>query len=368
MEAEFLIENLIPYTGSLLRVLTPHSQIPVQTSVLIEATQKGLSFSATDLDFAIQHTIPAKTEKEGGVMVPGKQFLEVVASLGQGKAIITQDKDTLKLQTQKNKFSFQCLPKDEFPKLYEEKGRQILKKEKKAFEEVFSKLIFAVSQDESRPHLTGICVKRREKTTEYIATDGYRLSLVKIEDEEGEEELGEGIILSPRLVAEGLSLKEGEEINLFVNEENNQAILQTTGTTLIGRLIEGSYPDYERVLPKNLSIDIELDALEMSKNLKTILVFARENANVVNLRFEQNTLYMDASSGALGQAEVTMDTKQAGDDVSISFNIKFLLDLLRVIEDKEIKIRLNSSTEPALFEISGLSTFLHVIMPVRVQD
>ncbi len=368
MEVEFLLENITPYTGSLLRVLSPHSQIPVLSSVLVEATEKGLSFSVTDLEFGTQHIIPAKIEKEGGVLVPGKQFLEVLSSLAQGKATLSQEKDTIKLQTQKNKFTFQCLPKDEFPKLYEDTGKLVLKQEKKSFDETFSRLIFAVSQDEARPHLTGVCVKVKNQQVEYVATDGYRLSLVRTKGQEEVEAIGEGIILSPRLITEGLSIKETGEIKLYINEENNQAILQISGTTLVGRLIEGVYPDYERVLPKNLSIDVEVDSQEFSKSLKTVSVFARENANVVNLRFEQGTLYLGASSGTLGDAEVSLDTKQAGDDVTISFNIKFLLDLLRVFEDKGVRIRLNSSTEPALFEPLTDKGFLHVIMPVRVQD
>lgn len=367
MEVEFLLENITPYTGSLLRVLSPHSQIPVLSSVLVETSEKGLSFSVTDLEFGTQQEIPAKVGKEGGVLVPGKQFLEVLTSLAQGKATLTQEKDTIKLQTQKNKFTFQCLPKDEFPKLYEDTGRLVLKQDKKRFDETFSKLIFAVSQDESRPHLTGVCVKTKDQVTEYVATDGYRLSLVKTKGQ-GDEAVGEGIILSSRLITEGLSIKEDGEVQLYVNEESNQAILQISGTTLVGRLIEGVYPDYEKVLPRNLSVDVEVDSQELSKSLKTISVFARENANVVNLRFEQNSLFLGASSGTLGEAEVSLDTKQAGDDVTISFNIKFLLDLLRVFGDKDVRIRLNSSTEPALFEPTVQDGFLHVIMPVRVQD
>lgn len=368
MELSLLTENISTYLGLLTKVLSPNSQIPVLSSVLLETSVEGLIISATDLEFAVRITIPAKIEKEGGALVPGKQLLEVLSTLAHDKVSISQEKDTVVLTAGKNKFKFQSLPKEEFPKLYEEKGQKINNYTKEEYDKIFSKLVFAVSQDEARPHLTGVLVRQKNNKTDYVATDGYRLSLKRTQTKEGDSVPEEGVILSPRLLMEGLSIKDTKEITLYIQRTGNQAILETQGVILIGRLIEGTYPDYEGVLPRELGTEVVVDREEFLKGLKTVSVFARENANVINLQFQKGTVEMKAVSGSIGEGDVVMDATQTGEDTSINFNVRFLLDFLKVVSSKNITIKLNGPMDPAQFETTEDKEFLHVIMPVRIQE
>ncbi|MGE5041639.1 MAG: DNA polymerase III subunit beta [Candidatus Levyibacteriota bacterium] len=367
MKVNFLSENIQPFIGLLGRVLSPHAQIPVLSSVLLEATGDGLVLSATDLEFGVRVKIPAKTEEEGGVLVPGKQILEILASLPHEKTSLSQEKDTLVLKTNSNSFSFQSLPKEEFPKLFEEKGERAAEFTGAGFADIFGKLVYAVSQDESRPHLTGVHIAKKEGGVDMVATDGFRLSLKK-NTGAGEGIALSGVTISQRLVSEGLSLKEADKITLYIHPQNNQAILEAPNVLLIGRLIEGSYPDYERVLPKELKTALTVDKESLVKSLRTVSVFARENANVVNLSATNGVLELKANPSSLGEADAQIDCLQKGEDVSIAFNIKFLQDFLKNISEKQVVIRINSAFDPAQLEIPEDKNFLHVIMPVRVQD
>lgn len=368
MKVNFLTENIQEKISLLGKTLPSHAPIPVLTSILIEATKEGLFLSATDLEFGITVQIPAKIEEEGGVLIPGKQFIEIINSLGKEKATFTQEKDQMLLETQTGTFKFQAMPKDEFPKMFEEKGEKIDEYTKEEFTAIFSRLTFAVSTDSARPHLTGIYIVKKEKEVHFVATDGYRLSLVKTVREVGEEVLQEGIIVSPQLISEALSLKSAEKISLFVYKQGNQFILEADGVRLVGRLIEGVYPEYARVVPGSVGTAITVDVGEFLKVVRAVSVFARENANVVKVDVKNGTLTLSVPSTSIGEAESVLEGTQEGPDGEISFNSRYLSDLLRVSEGKKIKVGINSSFDPSLFTIPGEESFLHVIMPVKVQD
>ncbi|MBP6913108.1 MAG: DNA polymerase III subunit beta [Candidatus Levybacteria bacterium] len=366
MEVDFLTENLTEYLSLLGKIIPAHSQIPVLSSVMLEVTASDFVLSATDLEFGIRITTPCKIVGTGGVLVPGRQFVEILSSLTREKAKLKQEKDQVVLTAGSGSFKFQALPRDDFPRLYEEKGDKMGEYNPSQFQNIFSKLIFAVSQDESRPHLTGIYVVKKEGSTDYVATDGYRLSLKRVKDKivTGETE---GMILSPRLISEGLSLK-GQNISLYVHKTGNQAILESGGALLVGRLIEGQYPDYDKVVPKELKTSIKLDREELLRLLKVTSVFARENANIINCNVTLGALHLQVDSSSLGEAESKIDGEQVGDDNHIAFNVKFLLDFLRSVDGKTVTLQISSPFEPALFTTDDDPDFFHVIMPVRVQE
>lgn len=368
MRVNFLTENLIENISLLGKTLPSHSSIPVLSSILVEAVKDGLFFSATDLEFGVTLQVPAKIEEEGGVLIPGKQFIEVVNSLGKEKVTLKQEKDQIHLEAQSGVFKFQALPKDEFPKMFEEKGEEMQVFKKEEFFEIFSKLTLAVSTDAARPHLTGVFIVKKEEEIHYVATDGYRLSIVKKPIIQGQDTLEKGIIVSSQLINEALSLKSVQNISLFVYEKGNQVMLEADGVRLIGRLIEGVYPDYTKAIPGSVGTTLTVLVEEFLKTVRVVSVFARENANVVRVSISENTLALSVPSTSIGEAESKVEGNQEGPDGSISFNSKYLLDLLRIAEGKKIKIGINSSFDPSLFTIPGDVQFLHVIMPVRVEE
>ncbi len=368
MKVNFLADNLQEKLSLLGKIVPTHSQIPILSSVLLEVQNGVFSLSATDLEFGVRTVIPAKIESDGGLLVPGKQFIETLSVIPRGKVQLTQEGDQVVIQSDNGQFKFQVVPKEEFPKLFEEKGQKIEEYTPSLFSGIFSKLIFAVSQDQSRPHLTGVYVAKKENNVDYVATDGYRMSLKRVVGAQTMGDLSQGIILSPRLLTEGLVQKNVDKLNLYVYSTGNQAILESENTVLVGRLIEGNYPDYEKVIPQNSKTSIELSRPELLDALRASSVFARENANIINLTISLGKLTIYVSTSSLGESKTVVEGIQTGDDNNIAFNIRFMQDYLKSVTSDKIKLQVNSAVEPALFTTPEDPEYLHVIMPVRVQD
>jgi DNA polymerase-3 subunit beta len=367
MRVEFLVENIESFLPALTKILPVHSQIPVLSNLLLEAESGGLFVSATNLEIGIRIKIPAKVDIKGATTIPGKQFIEVIGSLPKDKVFITLDKESLSVKCRDSKVVFQTISPEEFPSLFEQKGEKAYVFREKELRDVFSKLTFAVSIDESRPELTGILLSQTSEGIDLVATDGFRLSLKKIKGKKLLED-GERLILPARLISEILSAKTQGDITMYVYKKANQVILEADDLVLVGRLISGEFPNYERVIPASSKTSMVLDVEDFLQKVKLSSVFARDTANIIKLKIEGGKARIAARSSGIGEGEADIEGKQEGQDNEIAFNIKFLSDILRNISGKTVTMELSSAIEPAVFKTEEDPGFTHIIMPVRVQD
>jgi DNA polymerase-3 subunit beta len=337
------------------------------SNLLLKADDQGFSISATDLEIGTSIIIPAKIEAPGSITLPGKQFAEVINSLPKDKVTIQVESNTAKLTSRDNVFEFQTIEAAEFPNLFQEKGEKITSFTGDELREIFSHLIFSVSLDESRPTLTGVNMVQYEDRTDFVATDGFRLSLQSVTGK-NILEVGEGLILSSRLIQEVLSLKIVDTVSLYVHQESNQVLFETPEVVLVGRLIEGEYAPYQRVIPKDWKTRVVLNRDEFHQTVKLAAVFARESANVVKLSISSHKLSLTSKSSGVGSGNAQMNVEQTGDDMEISFNVKYLIDFLRNVDGESIILETTGSMDPAVFKPEKENGFLHVIMPVRVTD
>ena len=365
MKVEFLIENIEKFLPLISRVIPVHSQVPVLSNILLEATKHGFYISATNLELGAKIKVPAKIEEEGATTVPGKPFLEALSSLPKDKALISQEKDSLKIKCRDNVITFQTIARDEFPNILEQKGEKVHTFSGKEIEEVFEKLTMAASMDDSRPELTGILISQKDGVIDFVATDGFRLSLKKIKKDKFLPE-EESLIFPARLVIEAMTLP--GETSLYVYKKGNQVVLENEETLLVGRLINGEFPNYEKVIPTSFKTSITLDSQEFLQKLRLVSIFARDAANIVKISVSDSKVKMTARSSGVGEGEAVIEGVQEGEDNEIAFNIKFLMDLLRNIQEKTVVMELSSAVEPATFRIPEDPDFLHIIMPVRLQE
>lgn len=363
MKAEFLVENIENYISILSKILPIHSQIPILANILIETTKEGIFISSTNLETGVKIKIPGKVMEEGATTIPGKQFLEALSSLPKDKIEISLEKDSFKLASRGNSIVFQTISKEEFPSIFEKKGEKVASFSEKELEDVFKGLIFAASLDESRPEITGVLLSQNDTGVDFVATDGFRLSLKKMNG----KKMGdlESLILPAKVIGEALSLKEG--VSLFIYEAANQVIFETENVVLVGRFISGKYPNYEKVIPKATSTSILIDAEDLSQKLKIVSIFARETANMVRIKIEDGKVILRAAASGVGEGEAEVEGKQEGESGEIAFNIKFLSDFLKNASG-QISMSVSSAVEPALFKVDSDPDYLHVIMPVRVDN
>lgn len=351
--------------------ISSRSQLPVLLNFLLQTKDGRLEIHATDLEIGIIYKTAIKISGEGGVTVSAKTFLDLVSSVTKDKINLVQVGDSLSLSTEKLKTSFPTLPALDFPKLYTEMGDKRAEFDKKAIEKELSKIVFAAAQDVARPALMGVLIKQEKgsKGLTIVATDGLRLSLKrgfgggKIASEEA------SFLIPARVIKEVLSLKEDDQkIELYTPETSSQVIFDTPETTIIGRLIEDTYPDYEKILPEEFATKVELDREEVLSAVRQCSIFAREAANIVRVSVMKDKVVFSASASAVGENEVEVEAKVEGEENQIAFNSKYLVDFLTNITEERITFEMNGPLTAGVFKIAGDESFLHIIMPIQIKD
>lgn len=368
MNVNCFSENLVKALPLLAKALPTFSQVPVLLNVLLEATSEGLFLTTTDLEIGVKVKVAAKVEQEGLTTVSGKHFFEVLSSLPPGKITLALEKDVLVLTSEQTKLQFNTISKDEFPNILESKGQKLFTFPANSFKTIFSQLIYAVSPDESRPQLTGVLFSQKPDGVDLVATDGYRLSVKKTRQQFLEKT--ERLIISSRFIQEALLLKGDTEqsVIMYLQTQGNQVVFEAGDTVMVGRIIQGEFPSYEKVIPTSSKTTCIVDKDEFLRAIRLVSVFARESANIVKLKIEDKKLHFFAASAGVGEGQISIEVEQDGEDNEISYNVKYLVDFLRNSAGKKIQMELSSSFEPGIFRIVGDISFLHVIMPVRVQD
>jgi len=368
MKASFLTENLQKTLSFLNHAVSGNSQLEILSTFLLIAEKGRLVINATDLEIGISSSIPANIEEEGKVCIPAKTFFDLVNNVSEEKISIGTEGQSLVLKGKKIKMVFQTQPHEDFPALYEDKGEEVAVFKKETVINDFNKVVFAASQDSSRPALSGVLIKKEKDEILMVATDGYRLSLknnIVVKTKKGESL--DALLLSARAVKELASIKQNEDISLFVSSKNNQAVFVQGETTLVGRLIEAEYPNYEKIIPTDFGTKAEFDKNEMQKAIKLCSVFARETANIVKLSVKKDKIIVSANTPSIGENTVEVDAKITGEENEIAFNARYLLDLFANIDEEDMSFEMAGPLNPGVFKIIGDNSFLHLIMPIRVQ-
>lgn len=366
MKLSMLSENLQRKISFLNHAISTRSQLPILLNYLLEARQGKLFICATDLEIGIQTEIPANIEEEGVITIPAKTFSELIATLSQEKTTLQTRGASFDVITQKSKTSFPTMSPEDYPKLYEEKGEKIASLPQKVIQKELGKVIFAAGIDTGRPALSGIYMKKQKEGFLFAATDGYRLSLknTAVEKEEGAED--GSLIVPARVFKELMQLKE-EDVDVFIAEGKNQIIFQAGATIIVGRLIDAQYPPYERIIPLDHGSKVQFDREELQKAVKICAIFARESANIIRFSLRKNSLVVSANSPSVGDNTVDVEATLTGEENEIAFNARYLLDVLGNIEENDMLFEMTGPLNPGVFKIVNDPSYLHLIMPVRVQ-
>lgn len=374
MRVSLLSENLQKKILFVNHAISVRSQLPILLNFLIEAKGGKLSISATDLEIGIVADVQAKIEKEGAITVPAKTFTELTAAIPLDKIALETTDDGLELTGDKTKTVFQITPAEDFPKLYEEKGKQILTLQKETIGKDFSKVVFAASPDSERPALSGVLIKEEKEGFLLVATDGYRLSLKKhalqnIKKEKTEEPVS--MLVPSRVIRELIQMEkdlDGGDVAVYASREKNQIIFSQNDTTLIGRLIEAEFPNYEKIIPVDFSTKTSVERSGLQKAIKAGYVFARQTAGIVRLAIKKDRVVVSANAPSVGKNTIEVDAKTTGEENEIAFNARYLLDFLSNSTSETISFEMTGPLNPGVFRDDNDPSFLHLIMPIRVQE
>lgn len=369
MKLQILQESLQKAVNITSRFASSKAQLPILGNLLIVANKTKIFISSTNLEISASVIVGAKVEEDGEISIPAKTIYDIISNLPKETISIESEKEQLKISGSTFSTTVLGMNSSDFPKVpnlvNKEKTVGLPKKE---LIEAFSQVAFASSLDESRPVLTGVLFLWGDTDLTLVATDGFRLSrkILKLKNEQ--KHLSKIIIPKSILNEISKSGEDTEKIELEFQEKDKQLVFGLGDIVLSSRLLEGEYPDFEKIIPKTSIVKVRVDKEDLLRAVKLASVFARDSANVIRIKLLKESLKISAESGQSGTQETKVDSKNEGlsGDFEISFNYKYLEDFLHSVKGEEVVMDFTTVNSAGVFTDSSDSTYLHLIMPVRV--
>ncbi len=361
MKITVLQKDLIKTLISVSRFVSVRSQLPILTNIKLKAKNSKLIAQATNLEMSCSSSIGAQVEKTGEVAVNARVLVDLVNSLKSERLCLFTEGESLKLESEGFKSVLSGLNTSDFP-LIPDKFENGVKLPKEEFFDGLASTIFSCSLEPSRPALSGVLFIFGENV-DLVASDGFRLSKKIIK---AKTQLSSRFIVPKNVLVELLRLSSDiKTIGLELNEEERQVIFVLDETVISSRLIEGDYPPFEKIIPKNSSISVSLNKDDFKDAIKTASVFARDAANIVTLEIKEDLLKVSAKSANFGYQESIVSAKVEGPDITVPYNYRFIEDFLNVVKGESIFLKFNGTTSPGVFLDASDESFLHLIMPVK---
>lgn len=360
-------EELSKGVQTIQSALSARTTLPILLNFLIETEKSKLKLISTDLQMGVKHYIKAEIENEGSVTIPAKKFSDILHTLQPGQDIfLSIDEDNRVLvKCGRSRFIINGSPKSEYPVLPEFNKSASFEVPAAELAMMVKKTIFAASSDETRYVLNGVCWVGSQGVLEMVATDGRRLATAakKIlpKDKEFKSIIPTKILQELIRLVNGL---ENPEEKLSVSITENQIAFQTSETTMLSRLVEGSFPNYEQVIPSKKDIEVEMDTKALQTITKQAALCSQDRSGSVKFTFKKGKLHVSASSQTLEfDDEIPIDFK--GDDFVIAFNPQYVLEGLKAMDSDTVTIGLTTPVNPALIEPKGDEGYKYVVMPMR---
>lgn len=347
------------------RAVSSRSSLPILGHLLIRSEEDKLRIAATDLEIGMECIAPANVEEHGCMTVPARILTDVLSALPDYEVTLSVDEsNVVNLKCGTSDYTILGLPSEDFPMLPEVKDDISFKIAKPVLRDGIRKTIFAVSTEEARPQLTGVLLTLEEDRISLVATDTHRLSVQNCPIM-----VGQGVaqaIIPHRAMGELSRLLTEDDGEIIVNVSASQILFKVGDITLVSRLIEGQFPNYERVIPAEHDKLLTIPTEHLLQSLKRIVIVARENSNKAILRTVDGNLVVTAESGSVGKAYEEVDIIKEGDEVEMAFNVRYLLDVLAVMDTEAIELELSGSLSPGLIRGHMEEDYLYVVMPMQM--
>lgn len=362
MELQVTQENLNKALNIVARVAGGRSTLPILSNVLLKINNNQLSISATNLDIAITQRIGAKVSKEGSLTVPARLLQDFVASLPKGTIDIKQDEHKLHVTAEHYDSTINGVSAEEFPVMPTIQGGSTWKIPAQDLKQALQQVVFAASSDESRPVLTGVYIHSDGDTVMVAATDSYRLAQKILRGHKEKINL-----LIPNSAMQDLLRILSDETNeVEVVHDDQQVLFRVESTELVARLIEGKYPDYQKLIPTTFATTAEVSRDELINITKVSSLFARESAGSVTVHVEEKNKQISIRSIAsqVGENTASAEANVTGDG-DITLNSRYLLDGLQVMKGDVVRFCFNGKLDPVVIQSPGHDDYLHIVMPLK---
>lgn len=351
-------------------VVERRNTIPILSNILMSAEGDRLSLTATDLDIEATDAAEAKVKKSGSVTAPAQTLFDVVRKLPEGSEIALElAENRLTISSGRSRFALPTLPAADFQTMAKEASATKFEVEAAELRRLIDKTRFAISTEETRYYLNGIYLHHAKgadgNVLRAVATDGHRLALADATAPKGSNTL-KGIIVPRKAVAEARRLLEDAPETVTVEASDSKIVFRIGEAVLTSKLIDGSFPDYQRVIPKDNTKILVVDNKSFSAAVDRVATVSAERSRSVKLSLASGKLTLAVSHSETGQGTEELEASYDSEPMEIGFNAKYLLDVAQQIESEETRIEFNDAASPARVLDAKDSGAQYVLMPLRV--
>jgi DNA polymerase III subunit beta len=361
-------ENLQQGLAAVGASIPARTTLPVLSNILIEAGPEGVQLSGTDLDIAVTLRVLAEVEEPGALTVPAKKLQELARELPEHPARVTTVGERFELVCGKATFRLNGMPRDEFPTFPTVDFSSSWRIPSSLMSVMIERTSFAVSSEESRPILNGVLWQLADREMRMVATNGHRLAKLTVPAQDGGAPHTD-LIVPPKALAQVQRLFPGEE-EIEVARSENHLGFRRDGTRVYTRLIEGPYPNYEQVIPKDNERIAVADRDSLTRALRRMAVVASDQTHRVRLSFAGTALRLSVETPDLGDAHEELEVQYQGEPLEIGFNANYLLEVLRFMPGEEVRLTFKAPERAATVEPvdPGAGEYLCLIMPLRLLE
>lgn len=369
IEKEIFLKSLQKIQG----IVEKRTSMPILSNVLLEATESSLLLTATDLEVGMKSSYPAEIVSPGKITVGAKKLYEIVKELPNQEIVFsTKDNDWVELKCGKVHFNIVGLSPDEFPYFPTVKEESLFEIESSLLKGMIEKTSYAICNDDTKYNLNGLFTKVEvaadgTQTLKMVATDGHRLSIANgpLKGSAGPELL-KGVILPKKGIYELKKITEEDSGTLLFGFMDNSAVIKRGDSYMVMRLVDGEFPDYNRVIPLSNDRVITVDKEAFTHSVRRMAILSSEKFKGIMLEISASAIKISSSNPELGDAMEEIDVTYGGSPLAVRFNARYLLDVLAVAETDKVEMKFRDELSPSIIVPEKSDSFLAVIMPMRL--
>ena len=346
-------------------VVERRQTLPILSNVFMSLEAGQLSLTGTDLEVELVGRVPVDGDSEDGeITVPARKLVDICKSLPDGSTIeFSVSSGKAMVKAGRSRFTLSTLPASEFPSVDEQGGDLSLELPQAVLKRLIERTSFAMAQQDVRYYLNGMLLELKAGRLRLVATDGHRLALCTADDAVS---VGDASVIVPRKGILELSrlLDADDTLRLVIGSNHIRAVNKQF--TFTSKLVDGKFPEYERVLPKSADKTVIGERLELRQAFTRTAILSNEKYRGVRLKLSEDTLDITANNPEQEQAEEVVAVEYQGDELEVGFNVSYLLDVLSVLDGEKIRLSLSDSASSALLEEAEEGDSLYVVMPMRL--
>jgi len=368
--------ELLESVQDLLSVVPTRTTLPILSNILLETDSNKLKIAATDLDVSMVTTLPVRVVERGAITVPAKTFVEIIRESPETEMEVSSTDTRVEIKIDKGIYKLSGLPKDEFPKIPEVKPGLQIKIPGKNIAKMIRKTIFAISTDETRPALNGVLWQTKGEWMQMVATDGHRLAKISLKNKKLKG-LNEDVIIPPKALNLLMKLVGEKEVDVGVIFSEKNIIFCLNDVVLSSRLIEGPYPNFDQVIPKDNDKKLTANKELLMSTVKRVAILANTLTHQVKFSVKKNNLDLSSVNFDMGgEAKESMKCDYRAEHMDIGYNANYLLDILKQMDGEEITFDLATpvaagvihSTQKSEEAEKASEDYLCLVMPLRLVE